>query len=148
MSGTHGARSRRVGAFALVAGAVVLVVGTGLAAPASAGKPGGGGGGTPISTGGVVAFGDGTSTANRGTYRMSPTGAGLGLLSTRIYPMDVSRGNGPVTVLVNGTPGQDIWVMHADGTGTPVQLRTGSSQSPRISLDGAHVAYVALVSEG
>ncbi len=127
---------------AVCAAAVAAALGVAPAGTASAK----GGGGTTISTQGVVAFGDGTNSANRGTYAMSPNGSGLHLLTTQIYPMDVSRGNGPVTVLVNGTPGQDIWAMRADGTGTPALLRTGSSQWPRFSLAGDQIAYVALVS--
>jgi len=138
-------RSGKIGRRSFVGASMVvgafLVAGT----PWGKGGGGGGGGGTPISTSGVVAFGDGTNSTNRGTYAMSSTGSGLHPLTTQIYPMDVSRGVGPVTVLVNGAPGQDIWAMHADGTGTPVQLRTGSSQAPRFSLDGGHVAYVAIV---
>jgi Tol biopolymer transport system component len=137
-------RGTRIGRWT-AAGAAMFAGGLAVVGTASGkGGGGGGGGGTPISTIGVVAFGDGTNSANRGTYAMSPNGSGLHQLTTQIYPTDVSRGVGPVTVLVNGTAGQDIWAMHADGSGTPVLLRSGSFQSPRFSLAGDRIAYVAL----
>lgn len=145
MSGTHGARLRRVGAFALVAGGAVLAAGTGFVGTASAGKPGGGGGGggTPISTAGVVAFGDGTSNPTRGTYAMSPAGAGVHRISTLIYPLDVSRGRTPVTVLVNGdvSAQTDIVAMRADGSGSAAVILSGNVGQARFSVGGDRIAY-------
>ena len=42
-----------------------------------------------------------------------------------------------------GSAGSDIWVVNADGTGTPVQLTTeaGADQQPSWSADGGKIAY-------
>lgn len=127
-------RSRNSAKLALVGAAAAMLAGT-----AWAGKVGGGG--TPISTQGVVAFGVGVNDSTRGTYAMSPNGVGLHRLTSQIYPMDVSRGRTPVTVLVQDTPGFDIRAQRADGTGSQATLLSGRALDARFRLDGDAIAY-------
>ena len=63
-----------------------------------------------------------------------------GLLTTYIYPTDVSRGAGPITILVNGLRARTSGRMRADGRARPSCCAPGS-QSPRFSLDGARIAF-------
>jgi len=95
-----------------------------------------------ISTQGVVVFGEAvTGSGTNGTYRMNPDGSGVTLVTTQWYPNDVSRGQSPVTILIN--TGQDIYAQRADGVGTPVALLVSSTPETqlRFSLDGTKIAY-------
>ncbi len=94
-----------------------------------------------ISTQGTIVFCDGTYTANRGTYRMNPDGTNIVRISTDIYANDVSRGQTPMTVLMNA--GADIQALPADGSGGSVPLLVSATNESclRFSLDGAKIAF-------
>jgi Tol biopolymer transport system component len=80
-----------------------------------------------------------------GTYRMAPDGSGFARISPLWYPNDVSRGQSPVTVLVNS--GQDIYALRADGVGGAVPLMVSADRESqlRFSLDGTKIAYATVI---
>ncbi len=126
------------GTAALAVGAVALAA----TAWGKGGGSGGGGGSTTVNTQGVVAFGVGVNDSTRGTYAMSPNGSGLLGLTAQIYPMDVSRGRTPVTVLLSGPAGNNgIYALRADGTGSQATLLSGLALDARFRLDGDAIAY-------
>ena len=127
----RGGRTRRLAlAVSMAALAAGLVAGAASGAPPPS-----------ISTQGVVVFGMASQASTDGTYRMNPNGTGFQRIATIWYPNDVSRGQVPVTVLVNS--GQDVYALRADGSGAPVPLLVSSEIETqlRFSPDGTRIAY-------
>src|SRR5262245_7655029 len=142
-SGSPHMRARRGGWVAVFAGSALA----GAASLASGAPPS-----ATISTQGIVAFGDGSTGSNRGTYSMNPDGTGLLKLNDTIYPGDVARGITPITVLVNGGPSGavgDLYAQRADGSAAPVPLIVSSTTETQARFDAGatRIAYATVLTD-
>ncbi len=140
---THRVRPGRLGRLAMG----LLVVGLAAAIPGGVALGGGPSSPPPISTQGVVVYAQTNGAATDGTYAMTPTGTGITRVTTLKVPTDVSRGQFPVTILIQqGT--HDFYAQRADGVGSPVLLLQSPANvsQPRFSPDGSRIAYVTVLS--